>query len=673
MIAIGIDTGGTYTDAVAVELDTGKVLAKGKSPTTKENLALGIIAAINTLPSEFIDRADSVALSTTLATNACVENKGGRAKLLLLGTTEDVLRRIGADKEFGLNPESVLCIDTKGSYDGRYVDIPDWEKVFSENKEWLEDSEALSVAELYAFNNGAACEKSAKSALEGRLDVPIVTASDLVSELNIMERGATALLNARLLPVIKEFIEAVHCALDEKEQISRMVVVRSDSSLMSLALAEDRPVETILSGPAASTLGGMSLSGSRDCLIVDMGGTTTDISIIRDGIPKLAEKGIRIGGWSTQIKGVYVDTFALGGDSRVYIEKGELSLSNRRVLPVCFAAAKWPGIKSELSKLLSSKKTYHRDFHEFLYLAKEPAKLDRYTEWEQRLLDALQHGPRMIEHFMPAEGIDKYHLYSERLEAEGIVMRCGLTPTDMMHILGDYEGYDREASVLAARFFMNNLDEFKEREPEYFAEAVYDIVCEKLYTNILRVMLEDQYPKEFSKQLDPQSANLISYAWKQSRQGSMVNLGFDTPMTLVGVGAPTHMFLPRVAKTLRTQCIIPEHAEVANAVGAALADVRVHSRVDIRPILSAGIVVGYTVHAPEGAAIIRKLDEAKTFALNAAEAEAEREARKRGAKGELDIDTGIGSKQTTSADGVSVTYGIHAWAAASGSARFSQS
>ena len=91
MLGIGIDTGGTCTDAVIYDYDTGKVLGSGKAPTTKQNLEIGIANALDTLPPELVAQAGNIALSTTLATNACLENKGARAKLLLIGFNESLM------------------------------------------------------------------------------------------------------------------------------------------------------------------------------------------------------------------------------------------------------------------------------------------------------------------------------------------------------------------------------------------------------------------------------------------------------------------------------------------------------------------------------------------------------------------------------------------------------
>src|SRR5690606_30033303 len=93
-----------------------------------------------------------------------------------------------------------------------------------------------------------------------------------------------------------------------------LVIVRSDGSLMSEEFSKVRPVETLLCGPAASVMGGIEITQEQNCLIVDMGGTTTDIAIVKNGVPVKAEEGISIGNWRTFVKGVYIETFGLGGD-----------------------------------------------------------------------------------------------------------------------------------------------------------------------------------------------------------------------------------------------------------------------------------------------------------------------------------------------------------------------
>ena len=645
MISIGIDTGGTYTDAVVCDIRTGQVLAKGKVPTTASDLLVCISEAFRCLPEELVQKAELIVLSTTLATNACVENKGGLAKLVLLGTTKDVMMRIDAAKNYGIKSDTVLCIDSSSSFDGRIVDEPDWEKLIEDNLDWFSDAEALSIAEIYARQNGAVCEKNAKPIFENRFGVPVIAAHEIANDLNVMERGATSLLNARLLPIICKLIDSVSSTLDKRGISTKSFAVRSDGSMMSNDLLLTRPVETILSGPAASVLGGCRLADEKDCLIIDMGGTTTDISIVKSGTPKMADKGVRIAGWSTQVKGLYVDTFALGGDSAFRIEDGELVLKNRRVEPVSFAAQKHPEIIGDLLKLSNSEKHHLRDFHEFLYLTKMPEDLSKYTKAEIHLMHTLQSGCRMIDTFKESEGIDKYRLNSERLESQAIVMRCGMTPTDIMHIKGDFTQYNSEAAELLAKYFAFELSGKKMMkfvdagDIAAFADRAYDTVQKKLYDNVVRVLLADKFPKIFNDGLTNQVQALVDASWVSGKLPDFLVGNFETSATLVGVGAPTHIFLPKVAEILGTRCIIPEHAEVANAVGAALADITVKKTVEVHRILEQDGIYYFHVYAPGGSSRFRRLEEARDKALEQVEIEAIKEARMRGAIGQLSAKT----------------------------------
>ena len=634
---IGIDTGGTYTDAVVYDFAARKVLAKGKSPTTRQDLSIGIGCALDMLPKDLLAQAEIVALSTTLATNACVENRGGRAKLVLMGTDRKTLEWIGADRKYGLNYDDVLCLNTKGSFDGKIVDHPDWESVIPENEEFLGSAEALAVAEMNAPRNGGVCETVAREALRARFDVPVVPASELVGGLNMMERGATALLNARLLPVVDRFMRAVKKALADRGLSAQQMIVRSDGSLMLDELAKTRPVETILSGPAASVMGSRFLARRENCLIVDMGGTTTDISIVRGGEPFMSG-GIRIGGWRTQVKGVFIDTFGLGGDTRLYMEDGQVKLDSCRVEPICALAAKHPSVKAQLRNLLTESRPHTRPLHEFLYLVHAPEHPERYSGEELALIEKLSGGPQML----GGEGMNLYSTASQRLEREGIVMRCGLTPTDIMHVRGDYETFDSEAARLAARYFLRALPDMLDDGESLSAlcEKIYNLVKQRLYENIARVLIESGYPEICENGLDDQLKAFISYKWAhrgEPADRSFFDLKLDAGAALIGIGAPTHLFLPDVAKALGVECVIPEHSAVANAVGAVASDVTAQSAVEVHPVYTSEGVDGFGIHAPGVNENFRDYDEAIEAAKRAAVSLAEEEARRRGAMGELSV------------------------------------
>ncbi|MBQ8975767.1 MAG: hypothetical protein IJ072_08625, partial [Oscillospiraceae bacterium] len=458
-IGIGIDTGGTCTDAVAMELETQRLIAKGKSLTTREDLSVGIGKALDMLPPDIVKQASIVSLSTTLATNACIEDKGCRAKLVIFGLTDENITRVNAADNFNLKGESVMCYDTHGSADGLRVDEPDWEEFYGQYGDWIKDADALSAVELYANYNGAPCEKHFKELVTDKTGRKCVCASELSNGVSVLARGSTALLNARLFHIVKEFVDAAAEDFRARGCNAPIMVVRSDGSLMSSEHTLIRPVETILSGPAASVLAGKSFSDSENYIIVDMGGTSTDVSVVTGGKPVTADDGIKVAQWPTYVRGIQVSPFNLGGDSAIRLSKGRLELYPRRVKSLCSAASQWPEIKTQLKQLIRSHH-YNNNFplHEFFYLVREPEDMSHYNENEKRLIDHVRGGPRILERLYDDAGIDLYHLDSERLEAEGVVMRCGMTPTDFMHIKGEYLEYDAEASVLAAKYMLMALE-----------------------------------------------------------------------------------------------------------------------------------------------------------------------------------------------------------------------
>jgi N-methylhydantoinase A/oxoprolinase/acetone carboxylase beta subunit len=332
-------------------------------------------------------------------------------------------------------------------------------------------------------------------------------------------------------------------------------------------------------------------------------------------------------------------------------------------MPLCAASRRWPELKTRLEEQLIRNRPSQFPLHEFLYLVREPADLKRYDRDELALIETLRKGPCMLGDLKETADIDLYHLDSERLESEGVVMRCGLTPTDFMHIKGDYTEYDREASVLAARILLRRLE--REETPEElhaFAEEAYTAVGEHLYVNLLRILLAQEHPAQFGQGLDAQTEFFIRQSWASRGTGEngLLRSKLGTTAALVGIGAPTHVFLPEVAKALGTDYILPEHAAVANALGALKADINAVVRVEIEKRLSASGHTSFIVHAPEGSSRFENLDEALETAKAAAEAAALKEARARGALGELAVNTAVDQYTTLSKWGTTVELGCAA-------------
>ncbi|MBR3643830.1 MAG: hypothetical protein IKN57_10005, partial [Parasporobacterium sp.] len=217
MIGIGIDTGGTCTDAVIYDLDTKEILATGKTNTTKSNLEIGIGKALDQLPQDLLMQAESFALSTTLATNACVENKGSRAKLLFIGTNEGMIQQIQEILlQYGIDDLSQLIVlDAKpeNMYSEPYD--PDWEDLKRRSPELFSECDAIGIVQTYPDANGGRFELTALRILREELTIPLTIAYEISQETDILKVCASTLLNARLIPLITEFMKAVHNVMNE--------------------------------------------------------------------------------------------------------------------------------------------------------------------------------------------------------------------------------------------------------------------------------------------------------------------------------------------------------------------------------------------------------------------------------------------------------------------------
>ena len=632
MIAIGIDTGGTCTDAVLYDLSEKRVLSFAKSPTTHGRLEDGITAALRSLDQDLVKEADYVSLSTTLATNACVEGKGCRAKLILIGIDEKTFR-FSAGRN-GLNDLSVvLRCDRKDPADP--MSEPDWDKLFEYTDGWLRDAEGLGVVEFNSPKSGAVAETEAKKRMTERYGIPVISGSELFSDLNMFKRGSGALLNARLVPIIKDFLKAVKTSLKELGIEAPIAVVRSDASVMNEESARDYPVETILCGPAASVLGSMHLAGSRNAVIVDMGGTTTDIAVVRNGEPVTADGGISIGGWKTFVKGMKIETIGLGGDTRVHVDIGKIKLDEIRVEPLSMTALKFPEIKDMMSRAVN--RVSFMDSMppcEFYYCEKESG--EGLSVKEKLILDTIGDGIISAEDLSKKTDISMYDIAPlRRLISEGVIRKCGVTPTDMMHAAGDFTAYDAEAGKLAAEYTaMACFDEDDIKSPADAIDRVYDMVRKRMYIHVASVLLKERYPALKGEEPGRQIMSVLSDDWDsiRDRRKEIAGMNVRTDAALIGIGAPVHLFIKEVAAALGTECVLPPYAGVANAIGAVAGSIEteVTVRIGYEKDDDNPMIRRYVVYAGPDIKIFETWDEAVEAAGEYASGKAIEDAERRG-------------------------------------------
>ena len=182
-LAIGIDTGGTCTDAILYDFETGKVLGQNKALTTYDDLTRGILESLDGLDPALCRKATVAGLSTTLATNACVEGKFRRTRLLLMGIDRRGVDRFGAEYGF-TDPDDVRYLPCKTTITGQIIEEPDWDALRANAREWFADVEGCAVCEIYGMRNGGVLEQKAAEIIREKTGLPVVCASELFSGLS---------------------------------------------------------------------------------------------------------------------------------------------------------------------------------------------------------------------------------------------------------------------------------------------------------------------------------------------------------------------------------------------------------------------------------------------------------------------------------------------------------
>ena len=339
---IGIDTGGTYTDAVLIDLDDKSVQATSKSPTTHFALSHGIALCLRDL---FVDseikpnEVEVVAVSTTLATNAVVEKKGDKVGLIIAGYS----------KPFTLPVVTSLYIGGGHSIIGEEVEELDMDALVRAVTELKSNVDAYVVCSAMSIKNPAHEMVMAKAV--SLIDpLPVFMSHEVSQRAGMQERAATAVLNARLRPVMEEFLVGMQDSLMMLGLASNVMIIRGDATPMNIVKTSRQAASTVASGPAATAWFGLTFSPEPNCIIVDVGGTTTDITMIKDGQPTISEDGSLIGPWLTHVDSVKMSTVGAGGDSLAIVDKhGSLRVGPARVLPLSSAASD-EAVQEEISQ-----------------------------------------------------------------------------------------------------------------------------------------------------------------------------------------------------------------------------------------------------------------------------------------------------------------------------------
>jgi N-methylhydantoinase A/oxoprolinase/acetone carboxylase beta subunit len=567
---MGLDTGGTFTDAVLLA-GGRRVIASAKALTTPWNLAIGIGKAIRAVLGELpanAGRADVslVSVSTTLATNAVVENRFSPVCTLLIGFDEAMTERVGLGKR---GAGSVVRIQGGHSATGEEWSTLDEAAVEAAVAAHEMRVEAFAVAANFSVRNPAH-ELRARQIIRRLSKKPVTCAHELSSKLDAPRRALTAVLNARLTPQIRHLIEALSGVLVEESIDAPLMIVKGDGSLMRAEVALEYPVETILSGPAASVVGAGFLTGIGDFVVSDMGGTTTDIAVVSNGRPAVRAEGALVGGWRTMVEAVDVRTSGLGGDSEVYFDRQvRLRVGPRRAVPLCLLAHRFPDVLQELRSLAE---LVHLPQYATQFAFRNPGRdaPSHLSSSEKRIWEALGAQPGQVSSIVrTGAGLESLR----RLADAGIATIAAFTPTDAMHVLGRQEGWSREAAEYGARILA-----VEERNARAAAAAVSAAeMCKRTHEHVVRetvrVLLAAALANDPGIEASPAGwgvlGDRLSEAICAGRQLSkLLHAGIGLARPLIAIGAPVAAYYPEVARRLGAPLTIPEHASVCNAVGA---------------------------------------------------------------------------------------------------------
>lgn len=563
---IGVDTGGTYTDAAIIEASSHQVIATSKAVTTKGDLSVGVKEAIelalsklpNTLHPEQINL---LSVSTTLATNAVVEGHGSAVGVVLIGFDADMIHRTGIDKAF----PGVVIIAVAGGHDhSGYAQEPlDLESLQTQVLAVSPKVDAFAIASRFAVRN-AEHEIQARDFIIELTGKPVTLSTELSSSLDAPRRALTATLNARLISRVSHLIEAVSRAMQQLSIQCPLMIVKGDGTLALAETVVKRPIETVLSGPAASLVGAKWLSGLDSFLMSDMGGTTTDLGVLIDGKPKVTEEGADVGGWRTMVRAVDIKTVGLGGDSEVHIAThGGISVGPQRAVPIALLAHRYPETVQLLQVDLDDVDrggSMHGKFVLLPFGSSSTVSVSTYdmTEREAQVLAKIKAYPqalRKIADSLPAQKA------VASLRKKGLIQLASFTPSDAAHVLQLQANWNSQAAMMAALLLVR-FKEMRMPTPE-MAETFSRAVWSETVRVSAHLILDTAWGIALGN-------NPVAQAvCKGQTQVGLVEFKMSPTVPVVAVGGPVKVYYEEVAQRLQAQMVFAENCDVANAVGAA--------------------------------------------------------------------------------------------------------
>lgn len=340
---IGIDVGGTHTDGACIK--DGHIQAIAKVPTDHDHL----LDTISQVLSELLKSCDAseirtINLSTTLSTNAIVTHRTEKVGMFVIpGPGIDASSYALGDQYHILSG----CIDHRGAASAR-IREQQIQPLATECRH--QGIQVYGVVGKFSTRNPEQ-EISVAQFLEPQAD--FVTQGHRVSEsLNFGRRISTTYYNSAVWRTFNKFADAQEQSIRDLNIQADINIVKADGGTMPLKLAREIPVQSIFSGPAASVMGILStVPVDEDALLLDIGGTTTDMTVLLNGIPLLERDGIAIGQHPTLVRALQVESIGIGGDSLISSQDGHLQVGPDRHGPCMAAGGSAPALMDAMNVL----------------------------------------------------------------------------------------------------------------------------------------------------------------------------------------------------------------------------------------------------------------------------------------------------------------------------------
>jgi len=322
---LGIDVGGTHTDSVL--MNNRQIIRKSKVLTDRNNILKSVLMATRAVAeSEDIQKLQRIVLSTTISTNAVVQNKLDEVGLIVMNGP-------------GVAPQDLpLANRTKlvaGYMNHRGMEAEAPNKAELEEVQFIMEKKKIdhfAIVGKFATRNPA--HEKAAEAIFAKKAKHVSVSHQLSGSLNFPRRIATTYLNEAVWSLHGNMVEQLQAYMKELGVDVPLYILKADGGTIEYRQSLAQPVQTILSGPAATIMGVLPyVSLEKDSVSVDIGGTTTDIALFADGVPLLEPLGVEIEGHKTAVRGLLTHSIGVGGDSHVRVVDGALVLGPERIGP----------------------------------------------------------------------------------------------------------------------------------------------------------------------------------------------------------------------------------------------------------------------------------------------------------------------------------------------------